>query len=738
MSDVNDQARLQELSLVEEKITTLHQLSLAIRRASNRNSLAKVPALYDTDKGYTFCREPETQDDPVVWTAGGTCHHGTNADVRFDISVNFEEFVRRALMSRWLRHLSSNDEAELGEENRRVRQILLERCVTAVSMRRRQLAYFRSHQRRIEQERVDKLTSKSKQLDPNLLQQHDASVKLDKGKQLDRPLGPTGLSLERPDAPSNATHEETVVSEFLLEAFRPPPASSAPSSTASTTAGGGFEGCGPFEVPPPPKLEKYTREKACPYCCLVLPAKTFSTQKRAKRWERHILEDLQPYICLFANCSVPGRTYSSFTAWQAHLGRPHYHSWRCSMHPEDSHGDAGGGGKPFTFDTLSKLQRHLKAFHPDLNPSTAAGDSLNHAPQLAELPEWCFVCLEQTPSPAVLQQHVAKHLKNIFILALPWRDDLADDEALASDGLIGSAAIGSNLGGDSSAIVLADSSLWETEANMVMPEQAEKVGGHEFSSLLSWVNAQPIDQQDRLETWASDQRSVTSHQEIPEINLLPDSADFVDVQLPRYHETFRNPRTHFDETLGRYVSTDDHRQEQQQSIIEEHGHRTPVSTQQQLPSPVTHDISDDADLRGIKEATATPPEGRPSQATHRDDNYSQAYAFSSPPQDTHAFSQNVDLKAALSDEVEDEVKEGVWGYLFPMDARHGGQCVVLRKRTTYPDADTVAQAVPTAFEKGARWGQRALIQEEESFEKQKVNGLASGGYLIGRHPECGR
>ncbi|KAK3341595.1 kinase-like domain-containing protein [Lasiosphaeria hispida] len=170
--------------------------------------------------------------------------------------------------------------------------------------------------------------------------------------------------------------------------------------------------------------------------------------------------------------------------------------------------------------------------------------------------------------------------------------------------------------------------------------------------------------------------------------------------------------------------------------------KTPVSTRQQLPSPVTHDTSDDTH-KLVKEATATPPEGRPSQVSHRngDENFSQAYAFSSPPQDTQAFSQpfsqQIDPNAPLSEDVEDEVKEGVWGYLFPMDTRHGGRCVVLRKRTSCPTAKTVAEALPSGPRRGAKRGQRALVKEEESFTKQKIyGGLPSGGYLIGRHPEC--
>src|SRR5512140_1625027 len=96
------------------------------------------------------------------------------------------------------------------------------------------------------------------------------------------------------------------------------------------------------------------------------------------------------------------------------------------------------------------------------------------------------------------------------------------------------------------------------------------------------------------------------------------------------HESFKKPRR--SERLSQRV--DD-------------GHKTPVSTRQHLPSPVTHDASDDTDLRTIKEATATPPEGRPSQVTHHENNFSQAYAFSSPPQDTQAFSQAVDPNAPL-------------------------------------------------------------------------------------------
>lgn len=159
--------------------------------------------------------------------------------------------------------------------------------------------------------------------------------------------------------------------------------------------------------------------------------------------------------------------------------------------------------------------------------------------------------------------------------------------------------------------------------------------------------------------------------------------------------------------------------------------KTPIINHQ-LPSPVTH-LSDGNEL--YKEPTAEPPEGRPSQVTHRtpEETYSQINALSSPPQDTQAFptSQLVNPDAALSDEVDDEVKEGVWGYLFPLDPRHGGRCVVLRKRSTCPQTDDFTNA------QNANPNANAL-EQEENYEKSKMKSVASEGYLIGRHPECGR
>lgn len=164
-------------------------------------------------------------------------------------------------------------------------------------------------------------------------------------------------------------------------------------------------------------------------------------------------------------------------------------------------------------------------------------------------------------------------------------------------------------------------------------------------------------------------------------------------------------------------------------LSQQHSVKTPVNIKQQLPSPVTHLSAEESSTR-FKEGTATPPDTRGSQAVTR----SQETYISSPPQDTQAFSQQLlDPNEPYSKDVKDELKEGVWGYLFPLNTRYGGgKCMVMRKRAACPVPDTVNDVAPK------KKGRKMLKKQEEDFEITKVSGIPSNGYLIGRHPECGK
>lgn len=106
--------------------------------------------------------------------------------------------------------------------------------------------------------------------------------------------------------------------------------------------------------------------------------------------------------------------------------------------------------------------------------------------------------------------------------------------------------------------------------------------------------------------------------------------------------------------------------------------------------------------------------------------------FSSPPQDTQAFSQFVYPTTTLSEDVKDEAEEGVWGYLLPLDQKYG-KSLVLKKRNACP----LPEKLPNFGKDGLKKG-KDFAKEEDAYEQTKFKGIASGGYLIGRHPECGK
>ncbi len=179
------------------------------------------------------------------------------------------------------------------------------------------------------------------------------------------------------------------------------------------------------------------------------------------------------------------------------------------------------------------------------------------------------------------------------------------------------------------------------------------------------------------------------------------------------------------------------RSERLSSQRADHDHdvlKTPVLHNHHLPSPVTR-LAGENTPEFDKETTATPPQDRQSQGARRrgEDNHSQGLAFSSPPQDTQAFSQqDIDPNAPLVEGV-DELKDGVWGYLLPLDTRFVRAPVVLKKNRTCPPPASSPEPATTA-KNGAKGNRRA----SGKAEGQRDTSLFAGGYVIGRHPECGR
>lgn len=180
--------------------------------------------------------------------------------------------------------------------------------------------------------------------------------------------------------------------------------------------------------------------------------------------------------------------------------------------------------------------------------------------------------------------------------------------------------------------------------------------------------------------------------------------------------------------------TDYKKQRRSDRLSPESHNKTPIVNKQHLPSPLTYNNDESVELG--QEHTKSPPARQPDEITPKktDDNFSQS--LSSPPQDTQPLSQFVDRHPAISDDIEDEVREGVWGYLVPLDPKYGDKPLVMKKRTACPMPKSVSDAVADDGKTSKSTSNASALKDEEEYEKAKSKSTSSGGYLIGRHPEC--
>jgi serine/threonine-protein kinase CHEK2 len=97
---------------------------------------------------------------------------------------------------------------------------------------------------------------------------------------------------------------------------------------------------------------------------------------------------------------------------------------------------------------------------------------------------------------------------------------------------------------------------------------------------------------------------------------------------------------------------------------------------------------------------------------------------------TQRFSQGWSQAPFIGYEVPDEERQGVWGYLIPVGMAGKYQPLVLKNRSACtPDkCDHLEKSVP----------KDTYANQEKTIEKKKEKATPSRGYLIGRHPECGK
>lgn len=318
---------------------------------------------------------------------------------------------------------------------------ILDRLANAVVFRRRKLLYRERHQKKLSQGVESAFQAEVLlPVKPMPLQRRPGQAQRQTGTLLK-----SGSSVK--SASSSMQLSATQASSVNRRALASYPKSLGGGSQITKSA---VARRGELDVPPPPKSVNPT-EAVCPYCFEVVN----KAEMARPLWTRHILKDIDPYVCLFEGCSRPKEQYQSFDEWISHMKWQHTLVWSCQA-PRHNH---------LKFDTSAECEAHMRQEHvreisdaqiPLLVEKSAqpAADPLEvllrideAGPQERSVCPFCPFAVENTriPDPRALvpdastsidgmkqmRDHIAAHLESIALLSLPEQENLdnaASDE----------------------------------------------------------------------------------------------------------------------------------------------------------------------------------------------------------------------------------------------------------------------------------------------------------------------
>jgi hypothetical protein len=131
----------------------------------------------------------------------------------------------------------------------------------------------------------------------------------------------------------------------------------------------------------------------------------------------HVLNDLEPYICLVEGCTQPDEIYTHSDAWINHLHQ-HGKHWRCPSHHESG-----------LFWVREDYFQHLRDAHNSRLPDTKlrALANRNARNTLASF-QSCPLCgNEGSGDESLLLEHITGHLRSLALISLPSYQDVVLD-----------------------------------------------------------------------------------------------------------------------------------------------------------------------------------------------------------------------------------------------------------------------------------------------------------------------
>ncbi|KAK2603358.1 hypothetical protein N8I77_009822 [Diaporthe amygdali] len=209
-----------------------------------------------------------------------------------------------------------------------------------------------------------------------------------------------------------------------------------------------------LDVPPPPNIDGQDQAQ-CPYCSRLVRQE----EMKEPRWTRHILMDIEPFVCLFEDCKESLTFFKTSEEWLGHLRWQHTIVYSCQAI----------GHEREVFSSSKDLEDHIRGEHPDTFtesqlpglikqgtlPAPNTFTVLNLTLSVAE--SKCPICCEFVPrlvnaqttddaAPDItpeqrMQNHILEHLEAIALLALPDRGDRDEADSNARQSSLGLGAV---------------------------------------------------------------------------------------------------------------------------------------------------------------------------------------------------------------------------------------------------------------------------------------------------------
>ncbi|KAK8139995.1 hypothetical protein PG984_000061 [Apiospora sp. TS-2023a] len=172
-----------------------------------------------------------------------------------------------------------------------------------------------------------------------------------------------------------------------------------------------------IRVPDIPQIAENSETASCPYCLAPLNSEILSSRENWKR--RHVFRDLRPYVCTAQSCTDPDKKFATRYDWIYHETQLHHRQWPCSECQD-------------VFESRDAFQTHCFQSHKagwtkrqiEIFSDMRERSKDDAAPSVCQL---CSLSMQHS----LLLEHVADHLEELSLFALPRIATQNDDDNLA-------------------------------------------------------------------------------------------------------------------------------------------------------------------------------------------------------------------------------------------------------------------------------------------------------------------